>query len=97
MTLLKEEFTNGNISLDHIVNYEKYLVNQYPKELARLYEDGVIELLADNTGRNHYKDACRYIRRMIKVGAKEEADALVITLKQKYRQRYALIEELSGI
>lgn len=97
MTLLKEEFTNGNISLDHIVNYEKYLVNQYPKELARLYEDGVIELLADNTGRNHYKDACRYIRRMIKVGAKEEADALVNTLKQRYRQRYALIEELSGI
>ena len=44
-------------------------------------------------GRDHYQTACRYIRRMIKLGGKAKADKL-ITL---YAKRPALMQELDRV
>ena len=45
-------------------------------------------------GRDHYQTACRYIRRMIKLGGKTKADKLIAQLRTLYAKRPALMQEL---
>jgi len=83
--------------LPYIEHYEQYLVDKYPLELAELYELGVINHIKTMTGRDHYKEACRYMRRMIKLGARNRVNDLVAKLRKEYPQRRALLEELDRI
>lgn len=84
-------------SLNNIQHYEQYLSAEYPGELGELYEQGVIDYLRKSTGRDHYKEACRFMRRMIKLGARERVNNLVTKLKKEYPLRRALLEELDRI
>lgn len=86
-----------NVSFERIAGAEQYLSGLYSKDLANLYKDLIMFLLEHNMGRSHYQTACRYIQRMIKLGAKPMADALVLDLKKMYPSRRALIEELDNI
>lgn len=86
-----------NVSFERIAGAEQYLSGLYSKDLANLYKDLIVFLLERNMGRSHYQTACRYIRRMIKLGTKPMADALVLDLKRMYPGRRALIEELDNI
>lgn len=86
-----------NPSPNYIQHYEQYLSKDYPDELAALYELSVFELLKRATGRNHYQEACRYMRRMIKLGAREKVNKMIDSLRKQYPQRKALMEELSLI
>jgi uncharacterized Zn finger protein len=97
LSFLEQEMTHGFISIENVKQYETHLAKKYPKELAKLYEQGIIEIMENNAGRSHYKNACRYIRRMIKIGAKAEADKLIESLRKTYPQRRALMEELGRI
>lgn len=97
LTILKQEFTKGSISLDYVKQYEKYLAKKYGEELVNLYEQGITILMQRNTGRSHYKNACRYIRRMIKLGAREKAANLIDKLRKLYPRRRALMDELENI
>jgi hypothetical protein len=97
LSLLKQELLKDRITLDYIKQYEKYLSNNYPEELVDLYGKGITLLLKHNTGRNYYKNACRYIRRMIKLGGKNRVEELIDQLKKAYPQRRALIDELNNI
>jgi len=83
--------------LPYIQHYEQYLAADYSAELAELYEKGISDFLKKNIGRNHYKEACRYMRRMIKLGARARAENLIAALRKEYPQRTALMEELDRI
>jgi hypothetical protein len=83
--------------LPYIQHYEKYLSDKYPTELAELYEKGIIEYLKKMTGRDHYKEACRYMLRMIKLGASNRVNNLVANLRKEYPLRKALMDELDKI
>ncbi len=68
-----------------------------PPELAQLYEVCIIEYLKQNVSRSHYQTACKYLRRMIKLGEKERVKFLIENFKNQYSQRKALLEELDKV
>ncbi len=81
----------------HIEQTEPYLKEMYPQELAALYQDTILKYLESNTGREHYQKCCQYIRRIIKLGARPMAMELITQLQTQYRNRRALLEELSKV
>ncbi len=87
----------GSKHLPTIQHYEKYLSDLYPSELAELYESGIRDYLKRMTGRNHYQEACRYMRHMIKLGARKRVNELILSLRREYPQRRALLEEMDKI
>ena len=80
-----------------IEQYEKYLSSIYSNELAILYASAIEEYLENNVGRNHYQTACRYLRRMIKFGEREQANNTISQLRENYPNRRALMEELNKV
>ncbi len=92
LELVKKEYT-----LDQLAKYEKHLAKHYPSELADLYAKRIIRYVKDHVGRDHYRTACIYIRRMIKLGARDKADAVISQLRHSYGRRRALMEELDKI
>ena len=91
------EIVKKDISLNNLDTYEKYLINDYAKELTDFYQKAILKYMENNMGRDHYQAACRYIRKLIKMGAREKADYVVLQLKSLYPKRKALIEELGKI
>jgi hypothetical protein len=87
----------SSFTLNGIQEYEKHLAKRFPEELAAIYKRKILELLDRGTGRNHYQEATRFIRRMKKFGANSQADELITLIRQKYPQRRALLEELEMI
>jgi hypothetical protein len=87
----------GTRHLPYIQHYEQYLAAAYSAELSELYEKGIRDFLRRNIGRNHYKEACRYMRRMMKLGARDRVTKLVAALRREYPQRTALMEELDRL
>lgn len=83
--------------LHYIETYEQYLAKEFPKEIADLYAKGVVKFLGENAGRNHYKTACKYLKKMKKLGATDDVMQIVSNLRKKYPQRKALLEELSKV
>lgn len=81
----------------HIAQTEPYLKEMYPQELAALYQNTILKYLERNVGREHYQKCCQYIRRMIKLGARPMATELITQLQTQYRNRRALLEELSKV
>ena len=84
-------------SLHTIAKYEPNLAKDYASELVGLYSRGVREYLQHHVGRNHYQYACRFLRRMIKLGGRAAADELVSFLRTAYPHRKALIDELNKV
>ena len=52
-------------NLDQLAKYEKLLAQHFPNELADLYAERIIEYVESHIGRNYYRTACKYIRKMI--------------------------------
>lgn len=92
LDLVKEERT-----LDQLAKYEKPLAQHFPSELADLYAERIIEYVEDRVGRDYYRTACRYIRRMIKLGARDKADEVISQLRQTHYRKKALMEELDNV
>lgn len=90
--LLKE-----NTSLENIENNEKYLSKDYSQELIQLYSDRLEKYVERFIGRNHYQTACRYLRRMKKLGGNEKVNELIEYFIKTYPKRKALLDELSRV
>jgi len=90
--LLKE-----NTSLENIESNEKYLSKDYSQELIQLYSERLIKYVDRFMGRNHYQTACRYLRRMKKLGGNEKVNELIEYFKITYPKRKALLDELSRV
>jgi hypothetical protein len=81
-------------SLNALERYEPHLKKDHADELAILYADSVLKYVKENTGRQHYKTAARYLRRIKKLGSPQKASEIAATLRAEYPQRRALQEEL---
>jgi len=92
LLLIKE-----NTSLDNIENNEKYLSKDYSQELIQLYSERLVKYVDRFMGRNHYKTACRYLRRIKKLGGNEKVNELIEYFERTYPKRKALLDELSGV
>ncbi|MBA7528910.1 hypothetical protein ES705_21102 [subsurface metagenome] len=86
-----------NVSLGKLETYEKYLIKDYANEISGLYQTAILNYMANNMGRDHYQNACRYLRKMIKMGAREKANFVAKQLKTLYPKRKALMEELEKV
>jgi hypothetical protein len=87
----------ANKSLENIAYVEKYLAKQFGEQLVGLYYNAIEDYLKQSVGREYYKIACKNIRRMIKLGGRDEADYLIAELRKLYPQRRALMEELDMV
>ena len=87
----------ANKSLDNISYVEKSLSKLYAEQLVGMYYNAIEDYLQKNVSREHYKTACKYIRRMIKLGGRDEADHQIAELRKLYPQRRALMEELDMV
>ncbi|MBI2270268.1 MAG: SWIM zinc finger family protein [Bacteroidetes bacterium] len=87
----------NSLNMEGISEYEKYLSKDYAPELADIYEKKIVEYLKRSTGRGNYKTACRFMRRMLKLGAKEKVNRMIEIFRKEYIQRRALMEELDRI
>ncbi len=83
--------------LQTIGQYEPHLAKKYTAEVVDLYVNALLEYMKTNLGRSHYKEACRYLRRVIKLGAREKANEVMLFFRKEYRQRRALMEELDNV
>jgi uncharacterized Fe-S cluster-containing MiaB family protein len=86
-----------NLSLEQIQEDEKYLAKDFSVELVELYREMLIRYVERNMGRKHYQNACRYLRRMKKLGGNEQVKELIEMFQKKYPLRKALLDELSTI
>ena len=77
--------------------YESYFTQRHPDQLAELYAKRILEYMSHNMGRDHYQTACRFIRKIIKLGERQVANDLIDTLRKTYPQRRALLEELNKV
>ena len=91
------EMVKQNPDLSTVEIYEKHLAKNYAGELVQMYEAGILKHLENNVGRKHYQKASRYLRRMIKLGGRIQADRLINKIRADYPRRPALLEELSRI
>lgn len=91
------EFVKQSPSLNTISEYEQYLSKDYSKELSEMYALAVIKYLEQNMGRKHYQLACRYLRRIIKLGNRDKANELIEKFRIDYPARKALMEELNNV
>jgi uncharacterized Zn finger protein len=83
--------------LQTIGQYETHLAKKYTAEVVDLYVNALLEYMKTNLGRSHYKEACRYLRRVIKLGAREKANEVISFFRREYRNRKALMEELANV
>ena len=86
-----------DLSLQNIEQNEQYLAKDYSQKLLDWYYELIPIYVEKNMGRNHYQTACRYLRRMKKLGGKAEAQKLIEFLKGEYPRRKALLEELNQV
>ncbi len=86
-----------NVSLTNIEQNEEYLSEDYASELIELYGERITIYIDEYVGRSHYKKACRYLRRMKKLGGKDRVNTLIEMFRKKYPHRRALMDELSRV
>jgi uncharacterized Zn finger protein len=86
-----------NLSLENIQQNEQYLAKDYSSELIELYSERITNYVEKYIGRNHYQTACKYLRRMKKMGGNEQVNDLIELFRKQYPQRKALIDELNRV
>ena len=91
------EIVQIDSSLQTLDAFEKYLLQDYAKELTDLYRIAILKEMERATDRGHYQMICRYLRRMIKMGARETVKSIIKQLEATYPKRKALKEELQMI
>jgi len=91
------EVVKKNGSLPWLDTYAQYLSDDYANEISDMYQQAVLDYMEDNMGRGHYQNACRYLRKMIKMGARDKANNAIQKLKTLYPKRKALMEELQKV
>lgn len=86
-----------NVTLSRIEAAEKYLTSLYTDQLISLYDLEIRFYIEKNVGRSYYIDACRYIKRMRNLGDIKTVDKLIGEMRNQYKNRRALLEELSKL
>ena len=81
-----------------LIEYEKILKDIYPKELLDKYENTVKAMATNTSGRAHYREIVSILRRMKKYPeGKEKVSEIVSYWRLRYRNRPAMMDELSKL
>jgi hypothetical protein len=91
------EWLKQHTSLNALEKFETYLSEAYSEELISLYQAAILKYMEKNVSRSHYQEACRYLRRMIKLGGSDKAMEVKKMLQTLYPTRRALMEELQKV
>jgi hypothetical protein len=86
-----------NLSLENIQQNEQYLAKEFSPELIALYNERITNYVEKFVGRNHYQTACKYLRRMKKLGGNKQVNDLIELFRKQYPQRRALMDELNQV
>ena len=86
-----------NLSMENIQQDEQYLAKDFSSELIELYSERITNYVEKYTGRNHYQTACKYLRRMKKLGGNDQVYNVIELFRKQYPQRKALMDELSRV
>ena len=86
-----------NLSMENIQQNEQYLAKDYSAELIELYSEKITNYVEKFIGRNHYQTACKYLRRMKKLGGNDKVNELIELFRNQYPQRKALMDELTRV
>jgi hypothetical protein len=84
-------------SLENIETEEEYLAKDYALELIQMYSNRLKNYVEKFMGRDHYQKACRYLRRMKKLGGETEVNRLIEHFRKTYPMRKALMDELNKV
>jgi hypothetical protein len=84
-------------SLENIETEEQYLAKDYAPELVIMYSNRLKTYVDKFIGREHYQKACRYLRRMKKLGGETEVNRLIDYFIKTYPMRKALLDELNKV
>lgn len=77
--------------------YRKYLEPRFPEAVGKIYERHLKTLLVEKVNRKGYQEACRYLRRIYKLGQVEFVQKIVQDLRGQYPNRRALMDELNKL
>ncbi|MEI8229923.1 MAG: hypothetical protein WCG83_02180 [Candidatus Peregrinibacteria bacterium] len=80
-----------------LLQYEEAMMDKFPDAFAELASSTVGDHLVCNTGRATYQEICRLLRRLRKHGYEKEVDAALKELREKYKNRRALLQELTKV
>ena len=82
--------------LDH---YGQHLSSSYPKQLGPLYGQAVQNFLKKTytLNRKQYQYACRFLRRMKKLGTEQEMIIVAEQIRKDHNNRPALLDELNRL
>lgn len=84
----------SNPSEHTLDSFGKYLEGRFPDDLIEIHELVIRDILKRTSGRAVYQNACRRLRRMNKMGARERVLKMVEEFRRTYKNRRALLEEL---
>lgn len=81
-----------------VQSYENVLKKEYPKQILSKYQDEVNKMASCTGNRKHYADLVALLRRMKQIkGGSEIVETIVEEWKIKYRNRPAMMDELSKL
>ena len=78
-----------------LFSYGEYLVEDYPEQIYELCYNLIRNNCAEAKDRREYKKVTSQIKQLIKWKGTEKAKILIEELKQIYKRRPALLDELS--
>lgn len=84
-------------SLENIENEEQYLAKDYASELIQMYSNRLKNYVEKFIGREYYQKACRYLRRVKRLGGETEVNSLIEHFRKTYPARKALMDELNKV
>lgn len=81
-----------------VQSYENVLKKEYPKQILSKYQGEVNKMASCTGNRKHYADLVALLRRMKRIkGGSEIVETIVEEWKIKYRNRPAMMDELSKL
>lgn len=81
-----------------VEEYEKDLLKDYPKQILNKYEKELNEMSAHTSTRKNYRELVALLRKMNKMkGGKQVVEEICRQWKIKYKNRPAMMEELSKL
>jgi hypothetical protein len=86
-----------NLSMENIQQDEQYLAKDFSSELIEFYSERITNYVEKYTGRSHYQTACKYLRRMKKLGGNDQVNNVIDLFRGQYPQRKALMDELTRV
>lgn len=80
-----------------LFSYGEYLVEEYPEQIYELCYNLIRNNCAEAKDRREYRKVTSRIKQLIKWKGNEKAKILIEELKQTYKRRQALLDELSKV